>query len=137
MSITCGIDLAEAHHDVAVLGNAGAVLGLRRVDTRVTASPSGWRCWPSTPRTPPGCRWRSRRTRTLAVVALQAAGLTVHAINPRAVARYRERPRPVREEIRPGDARCSLTCCAQTAISTAWAHPSRPRVTSFFHSRQA
>ena len=35
MSITCGIDWAEAHHDVAVMDDAGRVLGRLRIDTGV------------------------------------------------------------------------------------------------------
>ncbi len=38
MSITCGIDWAEAHHDVAVLGDSGKVLERRRIDTGVPGS---------------------------------------------------------------------------------------------------
>ena len=33
MSITCGIDWAEAHHDIAIIDDAGRVLARRRIDT--------------------------------------------------------------------------------------------------------
>ena len=38
MSITCGIDWAEAHHDVAVMDEAGQILGRLKIDTGVRAA---------------------------------------------------------------------------------------------------
>ncbi len=35
MTITCGIDWAEAHHDVAVMDGDGTVLGRRKIDTGI------------------------------------------------------------------------------------------------------
>lgn len=35
MTITCGIDWAEAHHDVAVMDGDGKLLGRRRIGTGV------------------------------------------------------------------------------------------------------
>lgn len=35
MRITCGIDWAEAHHDVAVMDEAGRILGRLKIDTGV------------------------------------------------------------------------------------------------------
>jgi len=33
MSITCGIDWAEAHHDVALVDDVGATVAKKRIDT--------------------------------------------------------------------------------------------------------
>lgn len=35
MTITCGIDWAEAHHDVAVMNSDGTVLGGSKIDTGI------------------------------------------------------------------------------------------------------
>lgn len=36
MSITCGIDWAERHHDVALVDHEGVVIARQRIDTGVT-----------------------------------------------------------------------------------------------------
>jgi transposase len=105
--VTCGIDWAEAHHDVAVLDEAGGVLARARIDTGVagftalmellaehTADQEELSAVPVAIET----------DKNLLVVALQAAGLTVYAINPRAVARYRERHGQAGKKSDPGDA---------------------------------
>ena len=95
MTITCGIDWAEQHHDVAVVDGAGALLARRRIGTGADgftelvtlltelAAAAG----------EPMCSVpvAIETDKNLLVVALQAAGLTVFPINPLAVARYRER----------------------------------------------
>lgn len=91
MPITCGVDWAEGHHDAAVTDSAGKVLGRVRIDTGPTgftqlqeliAAHGG-----SAAQTPVAIE----TDKNLLVVALAAAGYTVYPINPRAVARYRER----------------------------------------------
>jgi len=64
MKITCGIDWAEAHHDVAVLDTGGQVVGRRKIDTGVTGFGELMSLPPSTPMTRGRCRSRSRPTRT-------------------------------------------------------------------------
>ncbi len=91
MSITCGIDWAEGHHDVALLDENGKVVARRRIDTGATgfaevlaliAEHGGG------PDVTPGA---IETDKNLLVVALARAGFTVYPINPRAAARYRER----------------------------------------------
>src|SRR5271166_5441582 len=63
MKLTCGVDWAEAHHDIALVDDNGVLVAGARIDT----------------------------DKNLLVVAAAEAGFTVYPINPRAVARYRER----------------------------------------------
>ncbi len=89
--ITVGIDWAEGHHDVAVHDGAGKTLRLERIGT----SPTGFgrlleliaECGGGPGITPVALE----TDKHLLVSALQHAGFEVFAINPRAVARYRER----------------------------------------------
>src|SRR5215213_8504141 len=89
--LTCGIDWAEAHHDVALVDENGKVV----IRKRVTADLPGFTTLleliaehggdPGS--TPVGIE----TDKNLFVVALAAAGFTVYPINPKALARYRER----------------------------------------------
>src|SRR3954452_18338965 len=87
VQITCGIDWAEQHHDVAVLDADGGVLARARIDTGATGftrlmtllaehvdDTDQLSSLPIAIET----------DKNLLVVALQAAGMTVFAINPRA-----------------------------------------------------
>lgn len=89
--VTVGIDWAERHHDVAVMDESGTVVATARIDTGPTgftellalvAEHGG-----SPDTTPVGIE----TDKNLLVVALIEAGYTVFPLNPRAVARYRER----------------------------------------------
>lgn len=92
MSRYCGIDWAEGHHDIAVVDQAGTLVSKKRIPD----DPDGFATLtqlltdagdtvedpiPVAIETPRG----------LMVAALRATGRTVYAINPMAVARYRER----------------------------------------------
>lgn len=88
----CGIDWAEDHHDVAVVDTAGTVLGKRRIPESVEGyaellellarvGDTAEDPIPVAIETPRG----------LLVAALRASGRPVYAINPKSVARYRER----------------------------------------------
>lgn len=104
MSITCGIDWAEAHHDVAVMDADGHVLGRRRIDTGLpgfTELMSLLAEHTTDPRVVPVA---IETDKNLIVAALQAAGLAVYPINPRAVARYRERHTQAGKKSDSGDA---------------------------------
>lgn len=57
--------------------------------------------------------------KNLLVVALADAGFTVYPINPRAVARYRERHGQAGGKSDPGDAPCSPIYCAPIGTGTA------------------
>lgn len=107
MQITCGIDWAEGHHDVAVLDAGGAVLARARIDTGAAGFARLMALLAehvddigqlaSVP-------VAIETDKNLLVVALQAAKMTVFAINPRAVARYRERHGQAGKKSDPGDA---------------------------------
>jgi len=92
MTITCGIDWAQGHHDVAVVDEQGRQLARARIDTglggftdlvQLLTEHSGGQ-------EPGEVPVAIETDKNLLVVALQAAGYTVYPINPRAVARYRE-----------------------------------------------
>ena len=104
MSITCGIDWAEAHHDVAVLDDAGQVLARLRIDTGLPGFTQLMDLLGQYCADPTAVPVAIETDKNLLVVALQAAGLTVFAINPRAVARYRERHGQAGKKSDPGDA---------------------------------
>jgi hypothetical protein len=102
MSITCGIDWAEAHHDVALLDDAGRVLARARIDTGVPGFTELMGLLTEHAEDPASVPVAIETDKNLLVVALQAAGLTVYPINPRAVARYRERHSQSGIEVRSG-----------------------------------
>lgn len=104
MAITCGIDWAEAHHDVAVLDETGRVLGRRRIDTGVTGFGELMSLLAEHTEDVASVPVAIETDKNLIVVALQAAGLEVFAINPKAVARYRERHGQSGKKSDPGDA---------------------------------
>lgn len=102
--MTCGTDWAEAHHDVAVLDNSGTVLERRRIDTGVPGFGQLMAMLAEHAEDPTEVPVAIETDKNLIVVALQAAGLTVYPINPRAVARYRERHGQSGKKSDPGDA---------------------------------
>jgi transposase len=91
-SVTCGIDWAEGHYDVAVVDADGGLVGKSRfadtsegfgafIELLATAGDTENDPIPVAIETPRG----------LLVSALRATGRQVYSINPMAVARYRER----------------------------------------------
>jgi transposase len=104
VSITCGIDWAEAHHDVALLDDAGRVLVRARIDTGVPGFTELIGLLTEHAADPTSVPVAIETDKNLLVVALQGAGLTVYPINPRAVARYRERHSQSGKKSDPGDA---------------------------------
>ena len=104
MSITCGIDWAEAHHDVAVLDDSGQVLDRLRIDTGLPGFTQLMDLLSQHSEDLTAVPVAIETDKNLLVVALQAAGFTVFAINPRAVARYRERHGQAGKKSDPGDA---------------------------------
>lgn len=104
MALTCGVDWAEAHHDIALIDDAGDLVARARIDTGATgfntmlaliAEHGG-----SVKDTPIAIE----TDKNLLVVAAAEAGFTVYPINPRAVARYRERHSQSGRKSDPGDA---------------------------------
>ena len=92
MKITCGIDWAETHHDIALVDDNGGLVAKRRITESVEgfnelltmlaeAGDGDKDLIPVAIETPRG----------LLVAALRATGREVYPINPMAVARYRER----------------------------------------------
>jgi len=92
MAVFCGIDWAEAHHDIALVDDEGTLVAKRRIEERVdgvaelaamlaAAGDSPEQPIPVAIETPRG----------LLVAVLRATGRPIYPINPLAVARYRER----------------------------------------------
>ncbi|MBL1080342.1 IS110 family transposase [Nocardia sp. 2] len=92
MHRTCGIDWAEGHHDLAIIDRDGKLVSKKRIsddptgfaeltDLLAEAGDTADDPIPVAIETPRG----------LMVAALRATGRPVYAINPMAVARYRER----------------------------------------------
>jgi hypothetical protein len=88
----CGIDWAEGHHDIALISDDGVLVAKRRIAESIdgfaeltamlaAAGDSAHEPIPVAIETPRG----------LLVAALRATGRPIYAINPLAVARYRER----------------------------------------------
>jgi transposase len=105
LEIYCGIDWAERHHDVAVVDQAGAVLGRRRISddlagfTELTALLAEHAGDAFT-----AIDVAIETDRGLLVAALRAAGHRVYAVNPKAVSRYRDRHAVSGAKSDPGDA---------------------------------
>jgi transposase len=105
---TCGIDWSEHHHDVAIVNHDGAMVARARVNHDIIGfgqlvellaehaaeDAAG----------PTAIEIAIESDKGLLVAALRAAGFVVFAINPRAVARYRERYGQAGGKSDPGDA---------------------------------
>lgn len=102
--MTCGIDWAENHHDMALVDGEGRVV----LKKRVTADLDGFTeliglitdHGGSSDHTPVAIETE----KNLFVVGLAAAGFTVYPVNPRALARYRERHGQAGGKSDPADA---------------------------------
>ena len=104
MRVFCGIDWAEAHHDIALVDGEGTLIAKRRISddaagftTLLTlladAGDSADDPIPVAIETPRG----------LLVAALRATGRKVYPINPKAVDRYRDRYSVARKKSDAGD----------------------------------
>lgn len=104
VEMTCGIDWAENHHDVALVDSAGDVI----VKRRVTADANGFndllRLIADRGGSPQTTPIAIETDKNLFVVALAGAGFTVYPVNPRALARYRERHGQAGGKSDPADA---------------------------------
>jgi len=89
--IFVGVDWAEAHHEVCVLDQAGAVLGRRRVPDGVAGIAQLHALVGDHGTEPSTVVVGVELDRGLLVGALAAAGYQVVAVNPLAASRYRER----------------------------------------------
>ncbi len=104
MGITCGIDWSESHHHVAVVDDKGKVMGRLRIDTGVSGFTALVELLAEHAEDPTSVPVAIETDKNLLVVALQASGNPVYAINPRAVARYRQRHGQAGGKSDPGDA---------------------------------
>jgi transposase len=130
VTITCGIDWAEQHHDVAVLDHDGRPLARRRIDVGMSGFTELVGLLNELADGQPAQDVLTvpiaiETDKNLLVVALQAAGFTVYPINPLAVARYRERHGQSGKKSDAGDA-CVLADILRT---DAHRHRSLPAVT--------
>ncbi len=105
MKITCGIDWAEGHHDVALVDSDGRQVAKLRIDTGLSGFTELMALLAEHTDDPIGVPVAIETDKVLLVVALRAAGLDIYPINPRAVARYRERSAQAGGKSDPGDAR--------------------------------
>jgi transposase len=105
MTITCGIDWAENHHDVALVDQDGKLVAKRRIGDTA----EGYRTLLAllveagdTAQDPIPVAIETARG--LLISCLRATGRKVYSINPMAVARYRERHRVARAKSDHADA---------------------------------
>ena len=91
MNVTCGIDWAEAHHDVALSDEQGRTVARARINTGIDGYGQLLQLLAEHSPEPAAVPIAIETDKNLLVVALLHAGFEVYAINPRAVARYRER----------------------------------------------
>ncbi|GAB3129083.1 IS110 family transposase [Streptomyces calidiresistens] len=92
MHVTCGIDWAEDHHDIAVVDTDARLLGKLRIGDDATGFQDLLRLLAEhgdSPEDPIPIAIET--SRGLLVACLRASGRRVYAINPMAVARYRDR----------------------------------------------
>lgn len=92
VNVFCGIDWAEDHHDVALVDTSGQLVAKCRIDDNAEGFAEllgvlGEAGDTADDRVPVAIE----TSRGLLVAALRATGRAVYAINPMAVARYRER----------------------------------------------
>ncbi|MFG1928738.1 IS110 family transposase [Cryptosporangium sp. NPDC048952] len=105
MTITCGIDWAEAHHDVALVDSDGRLIAKQRIADDL----AGWHVLQQLLTAHGDCAEQPipvaiETSRGLLVACLRASGRMIYAINPLAVARYRERHTVARSKSDHADA---------------------------------
>jgi transposase len=105
MSVTCGIDWAEDHHDVALVDADGTLVAKRRISDDAAGFALLLALFADTgddPKDPTPVAIETNRG--LLVACLRATGRQVYAINPKAVDRYRDRHSVARKKSDTGDA---------------------------------
>ncbi len=100
-----GVDWAEAHHDVCLLDEAGAVLARKRIPDSLAGVRSLHELVGELTDEPGAVVVGIEKDRGLIVEAMLGAGYRVYAINPLSAARYRERHVTSGSKSDPGDAR--------------------------------
>src|SRR4051794_8620665 len=105
VSLFCGIDWAENHHDVAVVDRDGTLLAKRRISDDAAGFAALLQLLADagdSPQAPIPVAIETNRG--LLVACLRATGRQVFAINPIAVSRYRDRHSVARKTSDAGDA---------------------------------
>jgi transposase len=82
MSVTCGIDWAEAHHDVAIVDESGKRVAKLRIDSGAKGFGELLTLLAEHAVDPVETPVAIETDKGLLVAALQAAGFVVYAINP-------------------------------------------------------
>jgi transposase len=103
--IFVGVDWAERHHDVCVLGDDGQLLATAQVPDGIQGVARLHQLVADHAEDPVGVVVGIETDRGLLVGALTAAGYQVYGINPLAASRYRERHTTSRAKSDRGDAR--------------------------------
>jgi transposase len=105
MSVSCGIDWAEDHHDVGLVDAEGNVLTKRRVPDDAAGFAVLLELLAEAGDSPDDpIPVAIETSRGLLVACLRATGRQVYAINPKAVDRYRDRYSVARKKSDAGDA---------------------------------
>lgn len=104
MTSTCGIDWSERHHDVAIVDADALVVARARVTNDAAGFGQLIQLLAAHASEPTAIEIAIETDKGLLIAALRAAGFAVFAINPRAVARYRERYGQAGGKSDPGDA---------------------------------
>jgi transposase len=104
VAFTCGIDWAEAHHDVAIVDDEGTTVARGRITTDAAGFAALLELFAEHGADPADTPVALETDKNLLVIALSGAGFVVYPINPRAVARYRERHHQAGGKSDPGDA---------------------------------
>ena len=105
MDVFCGIDWAEDHHDIAIVGADGTLLARKRIGDNaagLAALLDLLAAHGDTPDDPVPVAIETPRG--LLVACLRATGRPVYPVNPMAVARYRDRHSVAGRKSDPGDA---------------------------------
>jgi transposase len=118
----CGIDWSKRHHDVAIVDQDGAVVARARVSHDITGFSQLMALLAAHASEPTTIEVAIETDQGPLVAALRAAGFVVFAINPRAVARYRERYGQAGGKSDPGDA----VVLANILRTDRHAHPRLP-----------
>ncbi len=98
--IFVGVDWAEAHNDVAVMDEQGAILGRGRFGVGVSGLAELHGLIADHAAEPDQVMLGIEVDRGLLVDSLVGAGYRVYGLNPLAVSRYRDRHTNLRREIR-------------------------------------
>lgn len=102
--LTCGIDWAEAHHDVALVDQEGKVVIRKRVTANLEGFTAMLAMIAEHGGDPVSTPVAIETDKNLFVTALAAAGFTIYPINPKALVRYRERHGQAGAKSDPADA---------------------------------